>query len=323
MQDSYGRTIDYLRIAVTEACNFRCLYCAPNGYTEPTHSPLSVDEIVRVVRAAVALGVTKIRLTGGEPLLRRDIVEIVRALAGVEGVRDLAMTTNGFLLARLARELADAGLRRVNISLDTLRRERFARIVGVDAFDAVWSGILAAEEAGLAPLKLNMVAMRDINDDEFSDFARLTLAHAWHVRFIELMPVGVSAAAREFFARHFIPANELIARLPELARSDSPQGNGPARTFRLPDARATIGFITPASEHFCNACNRLRVTARGALCTCLFAERGTDVRGALCEGVSQAALQALLARAIGDKPASHPFGAEYAIQADAMSKIGG
>lgn len=323
MQDTFGRTIDYLRISITEACNFRCIYCAPNGHPASTTSPLSVDEIQRVVRAAVALGITKIRLTGGEPLLRRDIVKIVRAITAVNGVEDLALTTNGFLLARLARELADAGLVRVNLSLDTLRRERFAQIVGVDAFDAVWAGIRAADAAGLVPLKINVVAMRGINDDEFADFARLTLDHAWHVRFIELMPVGGSEAARDFFAKHFISANELIARLPELAKSDSPRGSGPARTYRLPNACATIGFITPASEHFCNACNRLRVTAHGALCACLFGERGEDMRGALCEGVSESALQQLLIRAIGSKPEQHPFGADFKINVEAMSKIGG
>lgn len=326
MQDNFGRTIDYLRISVTEACNFRCIYCAPNGFSAPQESPLSAENIESIVRAAVALGITKIRLTGGEPLLRRDIVRIVRAIASVEGVQDLALTTNGFLLARLARDLADAGLKRVNISLDTLRRERFIEIVGVDAFDAVWAGIQAAEDAGLAPIKINVVAMRGINEDEFADFARLTLEHPWHVRFIELMPVGASEAARDFFNRHFISANELMARLPDLFQSDAPQGSGPARTYRLPRAQATIGFITPASEHFCNACNRLRVTAQGALCACLFGERGDAerMRGALCEGVSESKLKELLAHAIASKPERHPLGDDFKITSvDAMSKIGG
>lgn len=323
MKDTYDRTIDYLRISVTEACNFRCTYCAPNGQVVPSASPLSVDEIARVVRAAAALGISKIRITGGEPLLRRDIVEIVRAIAAIDGVRDLALTTNGFLLARLARELADAGLRRVNISLDSLRRERFAQIVGVDAFDAVWAGILAAEAAKLEPLKINVVAMRGVNDDEVADFARLTVEHNWHVRFIELMLIGAGKVARAFFARHFIAASELIARLPELAKSESPQGSGPARTYRLPNARATVGFITPASEHFCNACNRIRVTARGALCACLFGDRGMDMRHVLCEEVSETALQELLACAIGAKPERHPFGEDFKIDANAMSEIGG
>jgi len=228
------------------------------------------------------------------------------------------------LLTRLARDLADAGLKRVNISLDTLRRDRFTDIVGVDAFDAVWAGIHAAQNAGLVPIKINVVAMRGINDDEFADFARLTIEHPWHVRFIELMPVGVSDAARDFFNRHFIAASELMARLPALSKSDAPQGSGPARTYRLPGAQATLGFITPASEHFCNACNRLRVTARGTLCACLFGERGEDARGALCEGVSEDKLQALLVRAIGSKPEQHPLGDDFKITSvDAMSKMGG
>lgn len=323
MQDTFGRTIDYLRLSVTEACNFHCAYCTPNGHVTPSTSPLTLDEIASVVRAAVTLGVTKIRLTGGEPLLRRDIVDIVRTIAQIDGVRDLALTTNGFFLARIAEPLAQAGLNRVNISLDSLHRERFAQIVGSDAFDTVWAGIVAADQAGLAPLKINVVAMRGINDDEFEDLARLTIERDWHVRFIELMPVGASEAARDFFNRHFIAANELIARLPALMQGESPRGNGPARTYRLPAARGTIGFITPASEHFCNACNRIRVTANGALCACLFGDRGVDMRHALCEGVSAAALQELLARAIGSKPERHPFGDDYSIDASAMSQIGG
>jgi GTP 3',8-cyclase len=323
MIDTFGRNIEYLRLSVTEACNFRCAYCAPDGYVAPSTSPLTLAEIESVIRSAVALGVTKIRLTGGEPLLRRDIVEIVRTIASIQGIRDLALTTNGFLLERLAQPLADAGLDRVNISLDSLRRERFAQIVGVDAFDAVWSGILAAEQAGLAPLKINVVAMRGINDDEFETLARLTIERDWHIRFIELMPVGLGDAARKFFDEHFIPANELTARLPALMAGDAPRGNGPARTFRLPDARGTVGFITPASEHFCNACNRIRVTASGSLCACLFGDRGVDMRQALCQGVSQEALQEMLARAIDSKPEQHPFGEGFKIQAGAMSMIGG
>ena len=323
MLDNFGRNIEYMRLSVTEACNFRCAYCAPDGYVAPATSPLTRDEIERAVRSAVALGVTKIRLTGGGPLLRRDIVDIVRTIAAIDAVRDLALTTNGFLLERLAQPLADAGLRRVNISLDSLRLDRFAQIAGVDAFDAVWAGIVAAERARLAPMKINVVAMRGINDDEFEDLARLTRARDWHVRFIELMPVGTGEAARAFFNRHFIAANELIARLPVLMASDAPRGNGPARTFRLPHARGTVGFITPASEHFCNACNRIRVTATDSLCACLFGDRGVDMRHALCEGVSQVALEALLARAIDSKPERHPLGADFKIDAGAMALIGG
>ena len=322
MLDTFGRTVDYLRISITEACNFKCIYCTPEGLHTPSASPLTVSEIEQVVRAGIALGITKIRLTGGEPLIRNDIVEIVRAISSVPGVQDLAMTTNGFFLAKYAQAMVDAGLKRVNISLDTLRRDRFAEITGVDAFDIVWQGILAAERAGLAPIKINAVAMRGINADEIHDFARLTVEHDWHVRFIELMPVGESDSEKEFLTKHFIPANELRDQLPNL-QIDKVYGNGPAKTWRLPNARATIGFITPATEHFCNACNRIRVTARGALCACLFGDRGMDMRGVLCEEVNASALQNLLAQAVNSKPESHPFGTDFKINARAMSEFGG
>jgi cyclic pyranopterin phosphate synthase len=286
------------------------------------------------VRASVALGITKIRLTGGEPLVRRDIVEIIQAIAAVDGVSDLSMTTNGFRLAGLARSLKEAGLQRINISLDSLRREKFAHIIGVrtanqsienvrmNEFNTVWAGIQSAEKAGLAPLKLNCVVMRNVNDDEVEDFGRLTVEHAWHVRFIELMPVGQTDTAREFFARHFIAASELMAHLPGLA-SDALPGNGPTRTYRLPNARGTIGLITPASKHFCNACNRIRVTARGALCACLFGDQKMDLRNVLCEGVNETALAEFLARAIDAKPERHPLGEDFRINVGAMSQIGG
>ena len=319
MRDTFGRTIDYLRLSVTEACNLHCLYCRPEGFVPRAASTLGVKEIERIVRAAVAVGITRVRLTGGEPLLRRDIVEIVRAIASIEGVRDLSMTTNGFRLAQLAEPLAQAGLRRVNVSLDSLIRERFARIVGVDAFDAVWTGMRAAEAAGLQPLKINVVALRGLNDDEIPDFARLTIDHAWHVRFIELMPVGVNGAARDLFTRHFISADDLRERLPAIEPFSAPAGSGPARTYRLPGAVGTIGFITPASKHFCATCNRVRITAQGTLRPCLFGE-GEFV---LPPDASDSALQESLRRAIDAKPEHHPLGEGFHIVARSMSEIGG
>jgi GTP 3',8-cyclase len=318
MIDPFGRTVDYLRVSVTDRCNFRCGYCAPNGHGKAGAPPLGADEIAALVRAAVAQGIAKIRLTGGEPLVRRDIVEIVRAIAAIAGVRDLSLTTNGFLLERLARPLTEAGLQRVNVSLDSLRPDVFARIAGQDAFARVWDGILAAEAAGLTPLKLNVVMLRGLNDDEAVAFARLTLEHAWHVRLIELMPVGASEAARVYFSRHFISAREVRAHLPALQAVDSPTGNGPARTYQLPGALGTIGFITPASEHFCAVCNRLRLTARGALRSCLFSDRSVETRGA-----PEPELPALLREAVRAKPAHHPLGEGFTILADAMAEIGG
>ncbi len=321
MQDTFGRTINYVRISVTEACNFRCIYCAPNGHGRIPAPGLTPDEIARIVRAAVALGITNVRLTGGEPLLRRDIVEIVHAILAIDRIRDLGLTTNGFRLTELARPLAEAGLRRINISLDTLRRDRFMRIVGVDAFDTVWRGIQTAEQAGFAPLKINVVVLRGINDDEVVDFARLTQDHPWHIRFIELMPVGMTDTARAFFAQHFMAANEIQARLPQMEPIPAPRGNGPARTCHLPNAQGTVGFIAPASDHFCGVCNRIRVTARGEARSCLFGEQGIDLRGAL-HGASTD-LQHLLARLVATKPERHPPDIDFGIRARAMSEIGG
>ncbi len=321
MQDSFHRTIDYLRLSVTEACNFRCAYCAPDGPPHARQSALTLAEIEQVVRAAVSLGIGKLRLTGGEPLLRREIVELVRAIAALDGVRDLSLTTNGFRLAELAPPLAAAGLRRVNVSLDTLRPDRFARLTGRDAFAQVWQGILAAEAVGLTPLKLNVVALRGINDDELEEFARLTRERAWHVRFIELMPVGGSAASREWYERHFIAASELAARLPDLEPIAAPAGSGPARTFRLAGARGTLGFITPASQHFCAACNRIRVTARGVVRPCLFGSEEIDLRNG--HGGLAADVEARLERAIRGKPEQHPWGSGFVILKQGMSQIGG
>ncbi|MBI5650155.1 MAG: GTP 3',8-cyclase MoaA [Chloroflexi bacterium] len=323
MQDTFGRSINYLRLSVTEACNFNCNYCAPEGRTRIDASPLSLDEITRVVRAAVALGIVNIRLTGGEPLLRRDIVEIVCALVAIPGVRDVALTTNAFRLAELAQALKDAGLARANISLDSLQRERFAKIVGVDAFDLVWRGIETAERVGFAPLKINAVILRDVNDDEVNAFARLSVDRAWSVRFIELMPVGVTDAAREFFARHFVSAREIQARLPALepVTSHAERGNGPAKIFRLPNARGTIGFITAASDHFCAMCNRIRITARGEARSCLFGNDGFDVRAAI--NGDDTKLQRLLTEVVNSKPECHPLGDEFQIVAGAMAEIGG
>ncbi len=323
MQDSYGRSIDYLRLSVTEACNFRCFYCLPTGYSAPPTSPLTLPEIERLIRAAVAVGLTKIRLTGGEPLARRDIVELVHLVAQIPGVQDLALTTNAFRLPELARPLAEAGLRRINVSLDTLRRKRFARITGRDGLDRVWRGLEAAEEAGLVPLKLNVVALRGLNDDEATDLGRLTVEHPWHVRFIELMPVGTSEAARELFARHFISAADVAARFSGLEPVESPQGNGPARCFRLPGARGTIGFITPTSQHFCATCNRIRVTASGVVRACLSGGQELDIRPALSRDDGQAEVEAALAEMITAKPECHPLGSEFAIHTSAMSRIGG
>lgn len=322
MLDTFGRTIDYLRISVTGACNFRCQYCAPNGTSPLTQAPLGINEIERIVRAAVNLGIRHFRLTGGEPLIRRDILDIVRTISTVPGVRDLALTTNAYRLPELAHPLREAGLNRINISLDSLRPERFAKIVGTDAYERVWRGIEMAERVGFDPLKLNIVTMRGINDDEANDFARLSIEHEWHVRFIELMPVGSSYAARDFFERHFISSGEIRARLGDLIPNPSPRGSGPAKTFRLPQARGTVGFIAPASEHFCAACNRIRVMANGEVLSCLFGQRNGQPNVVNAD-TSVSEIESILHHAILIKPEYHAFGEAFRITAQTMAEIGG
>ncbi len=309
-RDTFGRVIDYLRVSVTDRCNLQCVYCAPTPRVpRRTHQEiLQYEEIVRVVDAAVGLGLRKIRLTGGEPLVRAGLPTLVAGLAKIPGLQEISLTTNGILLERLARPLADAGVARVNISLDTLRSERFDRIARGGSIDAVWRGIEAAERAGLTPLKLNMVVIRGLNDDELEAFARLTLDHPWNVRFIELMPIANQGDWGEGFPaprRRLVPVAEIrqrLAPLGDLLAVDQVRGNGPAQIARLPGALGTLGFISAVSQHFCETCNRLRLTADGWLRPCLLQEGEVDVRAALRGGADKVQLQAVITRAVLAKP---------------------
>ena len=340
IQDSFGRVIDYLRISVTDRCNLRCVYCMPpQGIALKTHDEiLRYEEIERLVRAAAALGVRKVRLTGGEPLVRPNIEHLVEMIAAVPGIEDVSMTTNAVLLDRRAETLARAGLHRVNVSLDTLRADRFERITRFGRIADVWRGLQAAERAGLAPIKLNVVVVRGMNDDELADFAVLTFEHAWHVRFIELMPVSNEGDWGEHLpppGDRLVTAGEMQARLSArfgaecFSESAAPlaPGNGPARTFGLPGAKGVVGFITPVSQHFCPTCNRLRLTADGKLRPCLLAEGEVDVMSALRSGASEAEVQALLLRAVGNKPECHHLDEDVApsqlIGKRVMAQIGG
>ena len=321
MQDLCGRSINYLRLAVTESCNFRCLYCLPGGPGQISTALLTVNEIEQVVRVAVSLGITHIRLTGGEPLLRKDILDIVRTIAAVRGVQDLALTTNAYRLPELARPLADAGLKRVNISLDTLNPARFTQITGVNEFDRVWQGIEAAEKAGFSPLKLNMVVLKGINEDEIEAFAKLTIPHPWHVRFIELMPIGVDQTAREFYAQHYFSAAEILMHIPGLQPVSTTRSNGPASEYLLHNGLGIIGLIASAGGHFCYRCNRIRITSDGQARSCLFGSDQLNLRDALSKG--DEAVKEVLQLAIQSKPAHHPLGDNVTIHAKAMSEIGG
>ncbi len=295
----------------------------PEGIELISHQDiLTYEEIGTIVRAAAELGINKVRLTGGEPLTRLGLTELVTIIAYIPGIDDISMTTNGTLLARYAKELKRAGLKRVNISLDTLKPERFTGICRFSHIDEVLAGISAAKEAGLTPIKINTVVMQGINDDELVDFARKTIDEDWHVRFIELMHMkGVKD-----MESHFISAKEMMKRLNILGKLEPcfPEaGNGPAKYYRLPGAKGTIGFITPVSEHFCEHCNRLRLTSDGKLHLCLLSEEEVDLREPLRRGISLEDLKSLIKEAVLRKPAGHHLAEGIQSSKRPMSQVGG
>jgi cyclic pyranopterin phosphate synthase len=327
--DAYNRPISYLRISVTDRCNLRCIYCMPpNGVPSRAHEEiLRYEEIETVVRAATELGISKVRLTGGEPLVRLGIVDLVRMLAHIPGVDDLSMTTNGILLSRYAADLAEAGLQRLNVSLDTLRPERFRRITRLGQLKDVLAGMEAAWQAGLEPVKVNTVVIRGMNDDEVVDLARKTIEAEWNVRFIEWMPVGNDIMVESKWHEQIVTGQEIRQRIEtELGVLEPAQvsaGGGPARYYRLPDAKGTLGFITPISEHFCYQCNRLRLTADGRLRPCLLSDYEIDLRTPLRQGASLTEIRELLIHSIRAKPERHHLDESASPRERAMSEIGG
>lgn len=305
MKDQFGRRIDYLRISVTDKCNLRCNYCMPVEGLEwiPRSDLLNFEEIAAIVSQMAEMGLERVRITGGEPLVRRDLPDLIAMLAAVPGIRDIALSTNAVLLPQFARSLREAGVQRVNISLDTLRRSRFESIARrpVRFFDATLEGIEAAERAGFAPLKINTVLMRGINDDEVEEFAAITRRKPWHVRFIELMPV----AENLHLSDRFISAAEILSRLSraaDLRPVNGPNGNGPARYYSYSDAPGTIGVITPLSHEYCSRCNRMRLTADGRLRTCLFGTHEVDLRAPLRDSGS---VHEAVRLALAGKPKQH------------------
>ncbi len=326
--DPFGRPITYLRISLTDRCNLRCVYCMPKDglQWQPRANQLSVEEILRVVETAAMGGVKRVRLTGGEPLVHPYVVEIVRRISSILNIEEISLTTNAMLLERLAQPLADAGLKRVNISLDSLNADKFKRITRGGEIDRVWRGIAAAERAHLTPIKLNTVIVRGLNADELPAFARLTLENDWHVRFIEVMPIGNAQDWGEGFPAPFeryVSVQEMKAQLGtwNLKLETSPIGNGPARTYRIPGAHGTIGFISPLGEHFCQNCNRLRLTSDGKLRSCLVIPNEVSLRDAMRSGQP---LESFFEQAIAQKPKHHdmlvavPVGSQRG-----MSQIGG
>jgi GTP 3',8-cyclase len=306
LKDTYDRTIDYIRISVTDRCNLRCLYCMPPGGLKPLEHRdiLRYEEIVRVLRLAVQAGVRRVRITGGEPLVRKKISHLVKMIRGIEGIDELSMTTNGILLAHYAGELAEAGLNRVNVSLDSLKADRYREITRGGDIDAVFRGLEKAEKAGLSPIKINMVPIRGLNDDELSDFAKMTLTAPYQVRFIEFMPF----VSEDLWNKEkFIPVEEMKSFVEQIGHLTpfKMRKSGPARYFRLDGAAGVIGFISPISNHFCKECNRLRLTADGKLRPCLFSETEIDLKPALRNNGPDAEIKRLIALSIAAKPAGH------------------
>ncbi|MDR2550242.1 MAG: GTP 3',8-cyclase MoaA [Desulfobulbus sp.] len=310
--DLFARPISYLRLSLTDRCNLRCRYCVTeeesNGcLTKLTHDELlSYEELLRVVRVAVGMGIAKVRLTGGEPLVRRNVMQFIRDLTRIKGLDDVRITTNGVLLERYGRELYEAGVTKVNISLDSFKPERVAAITGVDCFGQVWRGVETALALGFSPVKLNMVAMRHVNDDELTDFALLSRRLPVQVRFIEFMPIGESS---RWNADTYIGTDEIMARiaaLGELIPMEKGRSDGPAKVYRLgADAVGTLGFISPISHHFCSRCNRLRLTSSGGLRSCLLHDYEIDLRPVLRDGSDDEALRQALLAAIRNKPEGH------------------
>ncbi|WP_028583176.1 GTP 3',8-cyclase MoaA [Desulfogranum mediterraneum] len=310
--DTFSRSISYLRLSLTDRCNLRCMYCVTEEESNQCppklqhHDLLSYEELLRVVGVAVEMGITKLRLTGGEPLLRRGVIDFIRQLGALDKLTDIRLTTNGVLLEKYAADLLAAGVSKVNVSLDTLQPRRFAKITGVDCHRQVWRGIEKALEVGFASVKINVVAMRHINDDEIKDFVRLSRTMPLQIRFIEFMPIGRSTRWND---ETFISADEIRTRLAqfgELLSLERRLSDGPAQVFRLgEDALGSIGFISPVSHHFCDECNRLRLTSAGALRSCLLHDDEIDLKAILRGGCDDQGISQAFLDAIRNKPKGH------------------
>ena len=322
--DTYGRRIKYLSLSVTDRCNLRCSYCMPaGGVAKLQHSDLlSYEELYRVASACVEQGIVKIRVTGGEPLVRKGLTEFLKRLSGIPGLKELVLTTNGIMLEELAQPLRDAGVARLNISLDSLQPETFSQITRGGDLNRVLRGIEAAEKAGFPPVKINMVVMRGVNDQEILDFAALSLDKAYTIRFIEYMP---TLQDREWDAQA-MPGSEILSRISErynLLPLVGAEMAGPARNFKIEGGAGAIGIITPVSGHFCKSCNRIRVTAAGRVRGCLFSEQGVDLKPLLA-GDDQEPLRETVRRIVTEKPGQHHLTEEGEEKTRVnMSRIGG
>ncbi len=326
LYDPHNRCIDYLRISVTDRCNLRCFYCVPQGQMKvlPHGDILRYEEMLRLVSVAAALGISHIRVTGGEPLVRRGVVDFIASLK-CRGIEDVSLTTNGILLEETASALLAAGKPRLNISLDTLNAERFRKITGSDAWDRVWRGISRAEELEFNPIKINMVPVKGINDDEIVDFARLTLDRSIHVRFIEFMPIGANDRWRRDVCVMSSDVRSAIEReFGGLVPFASKKGAGPSDNYRIAGAKGVVGFISPITKHFCATCRRLRLTADGKIRPCLLSDTEIDVKAPMRGGCDDSELERLLRLALEIKPERHYIDeSPRGCYRRTMSKIGG
>jgi len=322
--DCYKRRIDYIRVSVTDRCNLRCFYCTVKNIPRMTHDDiLRYEEIEKIVRASAEMGVKSVRITGGEPLVRPEISKLIRMLSEVEGIDEVTLTTNGILLAGCAKELKHSGLKRVNISLDTLKEERFEKITGDGKLKEVLKGIEAARREGLNPVKMNMVVLGGVNDDEVFDFALKTKEEGWHIRFIEYMPLmGKQSEQVEMITIKDIKAM-IEDKLGELKPCGAVSGSGPARYYHLQGTEGTIGFISPISQCFCRSCNRFRLTADGRLKPCLLSDEEVDIKTMVRNGAGRDDIKKIIKAAVAQKPSKHNLNNGESGKKRQMWQIGG
>jgi GTP 3',8-cyclase len=323
-----NRTINYLRISITDRCNFRCRYCIPaSPFSVIEHKKIArYEEILKITRLACELGITKVRITGGEPFVRKGVFAFLEQLCAMKCLNDISITTNGALLTQKKIEnLSSLGIKRLNFSLDTLDPEKFIQITGRNRFQKVWDSILTAHELGLSPVKINAVILRGINDDEIEDIAALTLKYPFHIRFIEYMPMGDSAVEKNQQILTKEIQNRIESRFGKLTPVQRAVNDGPAKKFQIPDTKGIIGFITPISSHFCDDCNRLRLTSRGTLRPCLLNNYEKDILNPLRENTSDDELKKIILLALTKKPSFHSLNDHNStcIPISHMTSIGG
>ncbi|WP_350343582.1 GTP 3',8-cyclase MoaA [Proteinivorax tanatarense] len=323
LNDNYGRKIDYIRVSLLDRCNLRCSYCMPSSGVElmEHNKMITYEELIIILRASAKLGIKSVRLTGGEPLIKKGFLPFVKTVSKIPGIEDIALTTNGTLLSEMAKDLKDSGINRLNISLDTLQKEKFKKITGFDKLSETLAGIDKAIDLGFEPIKLNVVLLKNYNLEEIGDFVKLTIDKPLHVRFIEMMPLG---QVTDNWKASYISWEDVLADVKNkfnICKTKGPQGKGPASYYHVPSAKGTLGFISAVSNHFCDECNRLRVTSDGKLKTCLFSDGEVDLKAAANTNDVDKVIEALK-NGIKQKPRGHDIDRDTTTHRF-MSQIGG